>query len=55
MNKTLNQLNKGLRDTPRSMPTNDNYRDNYDAIFRKDKEEEEVNNHPKLDETESTD
>ena len=28
-------MNKGLRDNPRSMPTTDKYRENYDAIFKK--------------------
>ena len=28
--------NKGLRETPTSMPSNDNYREGYDSIFGKE-------------------
>lgn len=31
----MNKLNKGLRQTPKTPPANDNYRDNYDRIFGK--------------------
>lgn len=39
-------MNKGLRDTPRTMPTTDAYRENYDAIFKKDKTAETTGDTP---------
>lgn len=40
----MNKLNKGLRQTPKTPPANDNYRDNYERIFSKDKQTQKERN-----------
>lgn len=38
------RVNRGLRPDPKTPPVNDNYRDNYDRIFGKDKQPQKEGN-----------